>query len=176
MHKTYYWKIRRRIVYLLINLIRYVDGNIAMRTRIFLYKKISMKMGNNVVISPAVQILSPECLSMGNSISIHEFCYFSCDGGIEIGNDVSIAHNCSFLTGSHIYNNPSYVIRDSGVTFNKIIIGNNVWFGCGVRVLSGSIISDGVVVGANTVVKGYLPPNTVCAGIPAVVKKGRFDS
>lgn len=132
-------------------------------------------MGKEVKIYPAVYIEVPECLSLGNSISIHEFCYFSCTGEVSIGNNVSIAHNCSILTADHVFNIQDKIIQDSGYVFNKVTIGNNVWVGCGTRILPGSIIGDGVVIGANSVVKGILPADTVCVGAPAKPKKKRFE-
>lgn len=169
------WKIKRRLVYLLINTVRYKNGVSGFKLRALAYSGIVNEMGKKVLIYPAVYIKVPECLSMGYSITIHEFCYFSCDGGVSIGNNVSIAHNCTILTTSHIYDSPDKNIRDSGVVYDRVIIGNNVWIGCGTRILAGSVIGDGVVIGANSVVKGILPSDTVCVGMPAKPKKKRFE-
>lgn len=48
-----------------------------------------------------------------------------------------------------------------------VCIGRNVWLGDGVAVLAGAVIGDGCVVGANAVVTGTLPSNTVAVGVPA---------
>ena len=48
-----------------------------------------------------------------------------------------------------------------------IVIGDNVWLGDGVVVLPGAHIGDGCVIGANSVVLGTIPANTVAVGAPA---------
>lgn len=42
-----------------------------------------------------------------------------------------------------------------------IVIGNNVWIGLNAIILKGTIIGDNCVIGANTVVKGEFPANTI---------------
>ena len=49
----------------------------------------------------------------------------------------------------------------------KVVIGNDVWIGSGVKVLKGSEIKDGAVVGANAVVKQIVPNDCIVAGVPA---------
>ncbi|MGK2237584.1 MULTISPECIES: acyltransferase [Rhodococcus] len=60
-----------------------------------------------------------------------------------------------------------------------IEIGNRVWIGQRSMVLKGARIGDGSVVGAMSLVRGTLPGNCVCAGVPAkVLRSGatwRFD-
>ncbi len=55
------------------------------------------------------------------------------------------------------------------------IVGNDVWIGQHVTVLPGVHIGDGAIIGANSVVSKDVPPYSVVAGNPAVVKKYRFD-
>lgn len=57
-----------------------------------------------------------------------------------------------------------------------VVIGDNVWLGEGVCVLPGVSIGEGAIIGANSVVKGKIPPYTIVAGAPArVVKRFDFD-
>ena len=46
-------------------------------------------------------------------------------------------------------------------------IGANVWLSDGVAVLPGAVIGDGCVIGANSVVRGELPPGVIAVGTPA---------
>ena len=55
------------------------------------------------------------------------------------------------------------------------IIGNDVWIGQNSLILAGAKINDGVIIGANSVVGGEIPPYSVVAGNPAKVKRKRFD-
>lgn len=57
-----------------------------------------------------------------------------------------------------------------------IFIGKNVWLCARAMVLKGSIIPDGCIVGANTVVnKPFEIANTLIAGSPASVKKSNIS-
>lgn len=58
----------------------------------------------------------------------------------------------------------------------EVVIGNNVWLGDKVAVLSGVHIGDGVVVAANAVVTKDVPPYTLVAGVPARIIKRVSES
>lgn len=56
-----------------------------------------------------------------------------------------------------------------------IFIGDNVWIGCGCKVLKGSCIANGCVVGAGTVVSGkFTEGNSIIVGQSAKVVKGNM--
>jgi acetyltransferase-like isoleucine patch superfamily enzyme len=133
------------------------------------------KLGDDVYIGPTVYIQAPWLLQAGSRVSIHEFCLLACHGGVRIGSDVSIAHGSSILTTTHLYADPNVPIRDQAVEESPVELQDNVWIGCGTRILCGSTVESGVVVGANSVVRGNLPRDTICAGTPAEVKKTRTE-
>ena len=52
------------------------------------------------------------------------------------------------------------------------MIGNNVEFGAGCKVLGDIVIGNNVVIGANAVVLCDVPDNAIAVGVPArVIKK-----
>ena len=55
------------------------------------------------------------------------------------------------------------------------IIGNDVWIGQNVTILSAVHIGDGAIIGANSVVAKDIPPYSVAVGNPCEVKRKRFD-
>lgn len=107
--------------------------------------------------------------------------------------DVNIGKFCSMSSGINIVggeHNVSWVstfpLRDrfqlpgrgrDGHPKSKgpICIGNDVWIGMGVTILSGVNIGDGSVVAAQSVVTKDVPPYTIVAGNPAKIIKYRFD-
>lgn len=54
-----------------------------------------------------------------------------------------------------------------------IRIGEDVWIAAGCKILKGSVINDGAIIGAGSVVKGMIPKNGIAVGVPAKVKKYR---
>ena len=60
-------------------------------------------------------------------------------------------------------------------TRGDVIIGNDVWIGHRVMILSGVRIGDGAVVGARSVVARDVAPYSVVVGNPAVLVRKRFD-
>ena len=56
------------------------------------------------------------------------------------------------------------------------VIGNDVWMGHNVNVLSGVNIGDGAVIAAGAVVTRDVPPYAIVAGVPATVKRLPFQN
>lgn len=81
--------------------------------------------------------------------------------------NVDIGENCLFAAGVQIMDSNGHKVSpDTKRTLSKdeprtISIGNDVWLGLNVVVLPGSRIGDNVVVGANTVISGEVPSNTI---------------
>ncbi|MGB3209077.1 MAG: CatB-related O-acetyltransferase [Desulforhopalus sp.] len=55
-----------------------------------------------------------------------------------------------------------------------VVIGNDVWLCYGARILSGTTIGDGAVIGMNAVVTKDIPPYAVVVGNPAKIIRYRF--
>lgn len=129
-------------------------------------------MGRNVYFGKNVVLKNISCASIGKNVSIHEFCYIDGQGGLEIGDHVSIAHSCSIITFNHSWEDPSTPIKYNPVSRGKVIIANDVWIGCGVRIMPGVKIGSRSVVAAGAVVTADVPSGVVVAGVPAkLVKK-----
>ena len=117
---------------------------------------------------------------------------FWCDYGsnIEIGEAFYANHNCVILDcakvtfGDHVFVGPDcgfYTAlhpmdaeqRNQGLEYARpITVGDDVWFGGGVRVLPGVTIGAGTVIGAGSVVTKDLPDHVLAAGNPCrVIRK-----
>lgn len=101
-----------------------------------------------------------------------------------VGNFVSISDKCNFILGGnhrndwfcqHLLINMSEQKNDEIVSKGDIIIGNDVWIGYGVTILSGSYIPNGCVIGAFSVVSGKYEPYDIIVGNPSKSIKKRFD-
>ena len=74
----------------------------------------------------------------------------------------------------------TFVNETSFQEFNKVdgyscIIGNDVWIGENVTIISGVKIGDGAMVAAGSVVTKDVEPYSIVGGVPAKVIRKRFD-
>jgi len=60
-------------------------------------------------------------------------------------------------------------------TKGDVIIGNDVWIGYEVTILSGVHIGDGAAIGACSAIAKDVPPYAIVAGNPAQIIRYRFD-
>lgn len=126
---------------------------------------ICKKIGKNVYIGRWCTIKNPQNMIIGNNVSIHENCYIDAIGGLIISDNTSITHNCSLLTFTHNYSSNKTPIKYQKISTNPITIKENVWVGCGVRILNGVTINNRTIVGANSVVNKNIGPG-IYAGVP----------
>ena len=97
--------------------------------------------------------------------------YASKQGGI-IGNFSMIAAQSYIIDTDHGIH-AGELIRNQQNTIAPVFIGKDVWIAAGCKILKGSRIHDGAVIGAASLVKGEIPANAIAFGIPARVKKYR---
>jgi acetyltransferase-like isoleucine patch superfamily enzyme len=91
----------------------------------------------------------------------------SCNKKITIGNDVQVGEYTSIRDTTHDYKDLERPMKHAPDIPEEVIIANNVWIGRGCIILPGTVIEEGVVVAANSVVKGKLERNGIYGGTPA---------
>ena len=101
-------------------------------------------------------------------------CYFECSGGLMIGNNVSIAHSSSILTSTHTYSDFNLPIKYNEILKKTVVIHDDVWIGCGVRILCGVHIDTRCIIGANSLVNKSVDSFSIYGGVPA--KKNKIFS
>lgn len=92
------------------------------------------------------------------------------------GKSIRIGDGSLFSNNIEIHTTDYYEIYDSeGKSVNPdkdILIGKHVWIGLGSKILKGTEIADGCVVGSGSVLSGlYRQENTIVAGNPAKIVK-----
>lgn len=148
-----------------------LPGGAGVLIRFGLLKNLAAQCGENVYIARFVVIKNWEALSIGDNVSIHEGCYIDAYGGVTIGSNVSIAHQVSIVSFDHGWSDLSCPIKYNPSTRGAILIADDVWIGCGSRLLASSCISQRSVVAAGAVVRGVFSCNVVLAGVPAKIIK-----
>jgi serine O-acetyltransferase len=104
--------------------------------------------------------IPPEA-NIGKGLLINHF------GGIIINNGTRMGDFCTISHGATLGNK-----RPGG---RSPAIGNNVYIAAGAKILGDITIGDNCIIGANAVVMGSMPANSIIAGIPAKVMK-KFDN
>lgn len=138
-----------------------------------LIKKILKKVKENFHIEQSFYCDYGYNIEIGeNFYSNHNLVILDC-ATVTFGDNVFIGPNCGFYTANHPIVTER---RNKGFEYAKpIIIGNNVWIGGGVHVLSGVTIGDNVVIGAGAVVTKDIPSDCIIAGNPAKIIKNLND-
>jgi len=104
-------------------------------------------------------------LVIGRNCQIMQMTFINPTRSITIGDDTGIGGH------SLLFGHTSWLSQFEGypVDFDSIEIGNSVSIAWRVFVLPGTRIGDGAVVGANSLVKGNVPPRSMAVGFPARV-------
>lgn len=139
--------------------------------RYLMLKRMCVQCGDNVRIGANVRILNWHGLKIGNNVSVHDNCYLDASGGISIGNNVSIAHASSILSFEHTWDDSDIPIKYNPIKSSQVKICDDVWIGCGVRILSGVKLKSRSIVAAGAVLTKCFDSNVILAGVPAKVVK-----
>jgi acetyltransferase-like isoleucine patch superfamily enzyme len=142
-------------------------GKLGLLVRYTIAKSSAHSCGDVVYIGPYVEIRHWENLRIGSNVSIHRGCYIDASGGVQLGNDVSVAHGTSIVSVEHQWDDVTIPIRDNPVRLEGIRINDDVWIGCGCRIVAGVSVGPGAVVAAGAVVVKDVHEGTLVGGVPA---------
>ncbi|TDL33159.1 acyltransferase [Jeotgalibacillus sp. S-D1] len=143
------------------------ESKLSLFVRYLYVRKYSASCGDNIYIGQGVIIKNIQYLELGSNISIHAYSYLDAAGRINIYNNVSIAHHSSLISFDHTWENSEIPIKYNKVVKGKILINEDVWIGCGCRILSNVTIGSRSVIAAGAVVKNDVVSKTLVGGVPA---------
>ncbi len=100
--------------------------------------------------------------------------------GAEFGPGFVLVHSTGVVINSKVRGGSNVFIEHQvtlgSAWYKSPVVGNNVLFGAGAKVLGGITVGDGARIGANAVVVHDVPPHTTVVGIPARVVRRREPS
>ena len=114
-----------------------------------------------------------QTLFIGKNCEMGDMTHIVAHQKVEIGDNVLIASKCFISDTNHgVYKGDNQDSPETPPNKRKLVskpvkIGNNVWIGENVVILSGAEIGDGCIIGANSVVSGKIEDNTIAAGVPS---------
>lgn len=128
------------------------------------FRLMKVKFKKNLWVGKSLSLLCPGNLILGERCALGEFVRVENHSLIQIGDDFIAAPGLHINSGSH---EPTNMAPKN----TPIKIGNRVWCGVDVTILSGTTIGDDVVIAAGSIVVKDIPSNSIAAGIPARVIK-----
>ena len=118
--------------------------------------------------TPAQTDSGDPLLRIGDGTLVGRFCHITARERIEIGERVLMGERILIADHDHGFKDTSRAPRDQPLAAARpVTIGDACWIGDGAAILAGASLGTHVVVGANAVVRGEVPPFTVVAGNPA---------
>ena len=134
----------------------------------------SIKIGKHCEFRSGCKLLSyGGNIIIGENCSVNPYTILYGQGNLSIGNNVRIAAECIIIPSNHNFSDPNIPIVQQGLTNKGIIIEDDVWIGCGVKILDGVKISKGCVIGAGSVVTHSTEPYGIYVGNPSQLIKRR---
>jgi acetyltransferase-like isoleucine patch superfamily enzyme len=122
-------------------------------------KDAKLKLGKFVFIrkNASIRLDTNGVLDIEDYVFINDNCNINCINKIVIGQNTKIAPNVCINDHDHNYKNKG----DQHLLSGEVHIGKNVWIGSHVVILKDTTIGDNSVIAAGSVVKGYVPANTL---------------
>jgi acetyltransferase-like isoleucine patch superfamily enzyme len=103
-------------------------------------------------------------LEIGEGVFTNTNVSITCKKNIVIGDRSKIANNVVIIDHDHDFKN-----NNKGYINGQVLIDNDVWIGANCTILKDTHIGEHSVIGANTVVKGDIPPYSI-----VVAEKGHI--
>jgi acetyltransferase-like isoleucine patch superfamily enzyme len=141
------------------------------------YSKHGVKIGHHTSIDRNLWLSCGGPSGSGTGyFEIGDYSYIGCNavigaggGGIKIGNNVLIGQTVNMHSESHVIGDTSVPIRNQGISYQGILIEDDVWIGSKATILDGVVIGTGAVIGAGAVVTKSIPAFGIAVGVPAKV-------
>lgn len=134
-----------------------------------------LELGEHVLFEPGVWIAmpAPARVRIGARSFLNSGVMIAALDLVEIGECCMFGNNCFIGDANHRFDDLEVSVPFQGYSSKgPTRIGDNVWCGVNVAVLSGVTIGERSVIGSNSVVTHDIPPFSVAVGAPARVIGG----
>jgi putative colanic acid biosynthesis acetyltransferase WcaF len=154
----------KQTVWYFVNIIFFKNSfNILSSVKVSLLKCFGARLGQGVVIKPAVNIKYPWKLQVGDHSWIGENVWIDNLSDVIVGRNVTLSQGSLLLTGTHDHTRTSFDFLS-----RPIILEDGVWIGAKAVVAGGITCGSHSILGINSVAEKNLEPYTIYKGNPAV--------
>lgn len=132
-----------------------------------------MRIGRNVRIFPGLraEVHGDGHLVIEDNVAIAQSVHITAMGDLRIGAGTAITAFVMITDMDHGYSEVGTPVVEQPLEYRRTRIGRNCFIGQGAKIQAGTTLGDGCVVGANAVVRGDFPPNSVIVGMPGRIVK-----
>jgi acetyltransferase-like isoleucine patch superfamily enzyme len=135
----------------------------------------SIEIGEDAKIREQVYVGGPQLpdsrFELGSRTIILQLAFINPTKPVVIGDDTGIGGHCLIFTHGVWLN----ALDGYPVNYEPVTLGKSVWLPWRVFVMPGATIGDGTVIGANSLVSGTIPPQSLAVGSPAKVIRSAPD-
>lgn len=144
-------------------------GKISPRSEVDITKNI--KLGKDCVVGSYTKIKATEGpLHIGDRGGIANGCFVSSgEGGVYIGSNFICGPNVNIVGQNYAHGEKGKHLEDIGIVSRGIRIGDNVWVGAGSTITDGTVIGNNTIIVANSLVNRRYPNDVILQGNPAKV-------
>ncbi len=134
-----------------------------------------IEIGEDAKIREQVYVGGPQlpesAFILGSRTIVLQMAFINPTKPVTIGDDTGIGGHCLIFTHGAWLNQ----LDGYPVNYEPVTLGKSVWLPWRVFLMPGTTIGDGSVIGANSLVSGTIPPNSLAVGSPARVIKSAPD-
>jgi acetyltransferase-like isoleucine patch superfamily enzyme len=135
--------------------------------RVHMGDKVRIYPGARLECGPNGRIIFGDNISIGPNVNITAF------GEVRIGSGTTISANVFITDMDHDISQPGRSVMDCPNIIKITVVGENCFIGTNSVLLAGCTLDTGVVVGANSTVRGSFGANEIIVGSPARSKGQR---
>jgi acetyltransferase-like isoleucine patch superfamily enzyme len=108
-------------------------------------------------------------IRIGDRVGIRPNCVISAATGIVLEDDVVLSSFSTVIDSDHTFRDGRPNIMHNPIDAAPVRVGRGTWIAERVAILKGAQIGECCIIGANSVVRGEIPPFSIAVGAPARV-------
>ncbi|MCU1323875.1 MAG: transferase hexapeptide repeat containing protein [Acidobacteriaceae bacterium] len=136
--------------------------------RVFILRAFGAHIGERVVVRPGAHIKYPWHLIVGNDCWLGERVWIDNLTTVRLGDSVCLSQGAYLCTGNHDWGDKAF-----GLMLAPIMLNDCSWAGAMSVLLPGTVLGEGSIAAAGSVISGVVPDYEIYSGNPGTFVKKR---